>query len=418
MKRQKIRQSRRKKKKTQKRTFLLSIFVLFLTIGWYLQTAQQKASESTPFWLAAETQSTKNTETETLPVANANAQQEAQYATGAYADVYHFLESVEKVNNRGLQMTMGKDGYYQMKNDDDTRNFNILQLTDLHITGSEVSYKKDIQAVDTVYTMIQRAEPDFIVFTGDVIFGVDGYDVNDGMRALHVVCKMMDQIGIPWTWTFGNHDHSFFDQFSPDTVAAMLAQSTTLKMYQKNPQITGYSNGVFKLCSKKGSLFMGLVLLDSGNIIKDGNGISQGYDYIRDDQVEWYAKQIGTLQTQHGSDAKTMMFFHIPIKEYETAWEEGNPAFGTKREPVYASKMDSNIFNRALELHSTVAMFCGHDHLNDYGIFYQGIELVYSKSIDYIAYPGIENKTEQRGATLITVDKNGAYAVTPMQFAF
>lgn len=53
---------------------------------------------------------------------------------------------------------------------------------------------------------------------------------------------------------------------------------------------------------------MGLVMLDSGDRIFDENGGSLGYDYIRDDQVEWYAKQIGLLQGQYGADAKTLMF--------------------------------------------------------------------------------------------------------------
>ena len=254
------------------------------------------------------------------------------------------------------------------------------------------------------------------MLTGDVIFGVDGYDANDGMRALNVVSKLMDTIGIPWTWTFGNHDHTFFDQFSSSTIAAMLAQSSTLRIYPKNETLSGYTNGIFKLCNKKGNLVMGLVMLDSGDRIFDENGNSLGYDYIRDDQVEWYAKQIGLLQGQYGADAKTLMFFHIPLQEYQTAWDTGTPVFGTKRETVFASEMHSGIFSRAVELKSTLAMFCGHDHVNDYGIYYQGIELVYGKSIDYIAYPGIENQKEQRGATLISVDSGSGYNITPLRF--
>ena len=161
---------------------------------------------------------------------------------------------------------------------------------------------------------------------------------------------------------------------------------------------------------------MGLVMLDSGDRIFDENGNSLGYDYIRDDQVEWYAKQIGLLQGQYGADAKTLMFFHIPLQEYQTAWDTGTPVFGTKRETVFASEMHSGIFSRAVELKSTLAMFCGHDHVNDYGIYYQGIELVYGKSIDYIAYPGIENQKEQRGATLISVDSGSGYNITPLRF--
>ena len=54
-------------------------------------------------------------------------------------------------------------------------------------------------------------------------------------------------------------------------------------------------------------------------------------------------------------------------------------------------------------------MFCGHHHLNDFSVEYQGIRLTFSKSIDYLAYlvQGIASKTEQRGSTtLILKGKN------------
>jgi predicted MPP superfamily phosphohydrolase len=140
-----------------------------------------------------------------------------------------------------------------MQNNSKDRNINVLQLTDLHITGTEASYQKDILSIKAVYTLISRTQPDFIVLTGDVIFGYDGYSVNDGVRALNVICKVMDRIGIPWTWTFGNHDHDFFDNFSSDSIASMLSQSSTLKMYENNSQVTGYTNGVFELYNKDGT---------------------------------------------------------------------------------------------------------------------------------------------------------------------
>ena len=386
MKREQIKKNKKKAAKRHKNLILLSLLALALTAGWYVFTTPSGKLLNTGAWFAAETDKSDTQEKQTLSAVTQKYSDETQYATGDYINVYHFLDTLEKVPNRGLQMKMGKDGCYQMNSNDDSRNFNILQLTDIHITGTEGSYKKDIQAIDTVYTMIQRTTPDFIVLTGDVIFGVDGYDANDGMRALNVVSKLMDTIGIPWTWTFGNHDHTFFDQFSSSTIAAMLAQSSTLRIYPKNETLSGYTNGIFKLCNKKGNLVMGLVMLDSGDRIFDENGGSLGYDYIRDDQVEWYAKQIGLLQGQYGADAKTLMFFHIPLQEYQTAWDTGTPVFGTKREAIDVSQMHSGIFSRALELKSTVAMFCGHDHVNDFGIYYEGIELVYGKSIDYIAY--------------------------------
>lgn len=214
MKREQIKKNKKKAGKRHKNLILLSLLALALTAGWYVFTTPSGKLLNTGAWFAAETDKSDTQEKQTLSAVTQKYSDETQYATGDYINVYHFLDTLEKVPNRGLQMKMGKDGCYQMNSNDDSRNFNILQLTDIHITGTEGSYKKDIQAIDTVYTMIQRTTPDFIVLTGDVIFGVDGYDANDGMRALNVVSKLMDTIGIPWTWTFGNHDQSTNSSFS------------------------------------------------------------------------------------------------------------------------------------------------------------------------------------------------------------
>ncbi|MDY3766456.1 MAG: hypothetical protein SO016_07160 [Lachnospiraceae bacterium] len=49
--------------------------------------------------------------------------------------------------------------------------------------------------------------------------------------------------------------------------------------------------------------------------------------------------------------------------------------------------------------------------INNMGIRYKGIDLVYSKSIDYFAYPGIDKMTEQRGATMIDLNEDGSYTL-------
>ena len=77
----------------------------------------------------------------------------------------------------------------------------------------------------------------------------------------------------------------------------------------------------------------------------------------------------------------------------------------------------SKLTNRGdFEKGSTEAVFVGHDHLNNMGIKYKGVDLVYSKSIDYIVYPGISQMTEQRGATLITILQDGSYRLGQVDY--
>ena len=56
-------------------------------------------------------------------------------------------------------------------------------------------------------------------------------------------------------------------------------------------------------------------------------------------------------------------------------------------------------------------MFCGHDHYNNISLGYKGIRLTYGMSIDYLAMPGIDKETEQRGAELITLKSNSEFNV-------
>ena len=64
-----------------------------------------------------------------------------------------------------------------------------------------------------------------------------------------------------------------------------------------------------------------------------------------------------------------------------------------------------------LELGSTKATFCGHDHFNNMSLEYKGIRLTYGMSIDYLATPGTATSTKQRGGTLIIVAPDSSFTI-------
>ena len=51
-------------------------------------------------------------------------------------------------------------------------------------------------------------------------------------------------------------------------------------------------------------------------------------------------------------------------------------------------------------------IFCGHDHMNTLSLIYQGIQMTYGMSIDYLGYKDIKKSYIQRGGTLITRKKD------------
>ena len=122
---------------------------------------------------------------------------------------------------------------------------------------------------------------------------------------------------------------------------------------------------------------------------------------------------------------KSLLFFHIPLPEFKDAWDE-LAAHGYEDTPnvqyitglvgetgkcIYSGIGEDQMFETIQELGSTKAVFCGHDHYNNFSVRYHGIELVYGNSVDYLAYMGINKKGSQRGCTVITTDPEGGYQV-------
>ncbi len=87
--------------------------------------------------------------------------------------------------------------------------------------------------------------------------------------------------------------------------------------------------------------------------------------------------------------------YTCPLPAFSDAAEGGaTRLFGENGEPVSAPKQDTGFFDAIVQKKSTNAVFVGHDHLNHLAVRYRGVDLVYPRSIDYIAYPKV---AQQRG---------------------
>lgn len=152
-------------------------------------------------------------------------------------------------------------------------------------------------------------------------------------------------------------------------------------------------------------------LLDSNSYI---NNNFNNYDFVHENQIEWYKEKV----TEIWKNIPSMMFLHIPLPETKEAIEKykNNSKdvkyyFGEVNESVCTTKNDSTLFDTVTSLGSTKAIFYGHDHYNNISLEYKGVRLTYGMSINYLASPGIENKTEQRGVTLITIKNDSSFDI-------
>ncbi|MBE5961885.1 MAG: hypothetical protein E7256_11005 [Lachnospiraceae bacterium] len=340
-----------------------------------------------------------------------------------------YIATIPSVGCRPLAIDYQEQtGIYTIHNDANT-DFRILQLTDIHLGGSLFSYSQDIKALQTVYELIRNTKPDFVIVTGDFVFplGIESYSFNNYTPMMQFA-SFMRNIGIPWAFTYGNHDTEFVASHSEQELNALFEsfsyQTTGSLLYPKiQPKITGRSNQIILVENGDGTLNQALYLIDS-NSYKSLK--LNDYDTIHDDQVEWYASTLKQLKNDYGQDVSSLIFTHIPLKEYKTAFDlykagsdEVSYYFGTigeANESICCSSYKSKLFETAVELGSTKGIFVGHDHYNTLSLEYQNIRLTYGMSIDYLAMPGISKRSEQRGGTLILLHPDSTFDIEQIPY--
>ncbi len=331
-----------------------------------------------------------------------------------------FIESLDVVEyDNQLVPTLDDDGCYTFTTDDD---FRIMQLTDIHIGAGFNTIKKDRSALNAIAAMVAEEKPDLVVLTGDMIFSMPyrSFTFNN-MHPSQLVADLMEHLGVYWCVTFGNHDSEGYNLYSRESIAALYSdEKYAHSLFDAGPEdIDGEGNYVINVKNSEGEITQSLFMLDSGDYTDDDFwGFSSKYGTVRESQVNWYADTLQALKEENdGIMPKSLVFLHIPMQEYEDAWDEymENDYQDTADVQYYygkagelgrlicCSEENYGLFDTALELGSTQGFFCGHDHVNNFSVDYKGIRLSYSYSVDYFAYSGISKYGSQRGCTMIDV---------------
>lgn len=318
------------------------------------------------------------------------------------------------------------------------RDFKVLQLTDVHIGGGWMSAKKDGMAMNAVAAMITAEKPDLVVVTGDVGYPVpfQAGTLNNKLSA-EIFAELMESLGVYWTIGFGNHDTEAYSYFSREDIAEFYSKKKFKHcIFETGPDsVDGCGNQVINVKNSDGVITQSLFVFDSHSYV-DGDflGVMWKYDNIHENQVQWYKDTLASLNAQNNaiykekgleenSHIKSAAFFHIPLTEQKDAWykyvengfedtEDVKYIYGVAGESgkiVYSGIHEDNLFETMVELGSTQAVFCGHDHYNNFSIEYKGIRLTYGMSVDYLAYPGIYKEGSQRGCTVIEFSPDGSF---------
>lgn len=328
-----------------------------------------------------------------------------------------------------------ENGYWTFTTD---RDLKVMQLTDVHIGGGWMSLKKDSMAINAVATMIQAEKPDLVIVTGDVSYPVFFQaGTFNNLSSAKIFAALMERLGVYWTVAFGNHDTEAYSFYSREQISDFYGNSGFEHcLFQKGPDdVDGFGNQVINVKNSKGIITQSLYIFDSHSYTdNDYFGIMWKYDNIHENQVEWYRDNVNMLNAQNNaklkelnmeeiSDIKSLAFFHIPLTEQRDAWYEymengfedtENVKYiygkaGEGKKIIYCGMGQDNLFETMQELGSTKGIFCGHDHDNNFSIYYKGIRMTYSYSVDYLAYVGIYKRGAQRGCTIITISPDGSF---------
>ena len=121
----------------------------------------------------------------------------------------HYIKNVSPVNcgennihyaaNNGANEInySEKSGVYTIKTDKE--DFRILQLTDIHLGGTILSYGRDKKALMACEKLIRHTQPDLVVVTGDLTYPMRGPVFSyDNKRLVRTFAAFMRHLSVPW----------------------------------------------------------------------------------------------------------------------------------------------------------------------------------------------------------------------------
>ena len=281
--------------------------------------------------------------------------------------------------------------------------FKIVQFND-----TQDDERIDRRTIELMEKVLDAEEPDLVVHNGDLI--TEGCTNALEMRqAMNNIARPVEERGIPWVITYGNHDEDSTPQTGMDE-ADMLRfyRSYRHNLNERGPRgVTGTGNMNLLIRSAHGWRdAFNIFLLDSGRYAPseiDGQDF-EGYptwDWVRMNQVRWYTEVSEQVERHARRTVPALMFLHIPLWEHRFMWwgsvDGRTPAdheravkrhglVGERNESECPGPFNSGMFSAILDRGDVRGVFCGHDHINTYTGSYYGVMLGYAGNTGFGTY--------------------------------
>lgn len=294
------------------------------------------------------------------------------------------------------------------------RDIKILTFTDMHLDGKNETSSVTIK---NLVRNIQAEKPDLVILGGDnVTSGLNG------VRAKQLG-MIFEKLGVYWAGVIGNHEG---DNPWSVTRPAMMEIFTSFEhcLMRKGPDdIDGDCNYVLNIFSGDGDgkkLLRTFWFFDTFDEMSEEyrqqNNVPADagkYDGVHENQIKWYEKKAAENRAEYG-DAPATVVLHIPLPQYKTTVESGAKLlYGVNYDSICASGFDTGLFDAVKKDGAVDSVFCGHDHLNSFGVERDGILLSYMQPSGYGSYGaqklGFEEKDWLQGYTKLTVKTDGSF---------
>lgn len=287
--------------------------------------------------------------------------------------------------------------------------FKIMALGDLHekIVMETRNDRKRLEDMHNLVEMgIKAFSPDLIVLLGDTCCERDdseGFKVYK--NGLKTALKPIIDSKIPFCYVIGNHEH---DHRQEELVKEAFSEIETCLAFNDKDSKDFLSYNLLVKSSDGKSDILNLWFIDSNNVAeRDG---SYGYDWVHLDQIEWYENKAEQIKKEHGGKIiPAILFQHIPVFEEYELLREAKPyelpvavrGYNTRSNKFYVLKdgvkgylgegpcaPDYNYgqFASWKKTGDVKAAFFGHDHLNDFTGYVDGIMLGQNKTGGFRAY--------------------------------
>lgn len=313
--------------------------------------------------------------------------------------------------------------------------FKIMLLGDLHdcydMKNDNAADKMD-DTLALIGKAVKELKPDLVIYMGDNARASTEYEMRAVISRITYPVSVSDT---PFDLVFGNHDREC--EVDLPTQLKLYREHENCYAFNADDGLSGYGNHNLVIKSGDGEKdIFNLWFIDSHNLYSDRS--KSYYDAVHEDQIEWYKKTAKELADKNGGKVlPSLLFQHIPVpEEYELLREakpyekldsvQGHKTYSDKYymlkpevegylgEGPAVPDFNSGEFAAWKETGDVLGAFFGHDHMNDFAGYVDGILLAQCKTAGFRVY----TDGCRSGVRLITLEENNPENVQTRMYHF